>query len=155
MEKKAKFNPKKKIKSKNWKGNFLTNYNFKLLKLKNLRKTLRLGIIFAMITLLVACWSTERQEGWNEQIFWDVNRLTNKFGFFMIIIGWGFWEFYLVSKKEKAWLQIGAIIVIIIATILVNGVMGTIAGSVAVVCVTTSFILNHKKILPLRDEKNN
>lgn len=115
---------------------------------------LRLGVVLSLIMLLVGGWATERQEDFNEQIFWNPNRLINGLGVFALIIGWGFWEFYLLIKSEKQWLFIGSIVLILISTILINGIDGIVAGCVGIACITTTYFLNKKKVISVRKSDN-
>lgn len=129
------------------------NFSFKNIDwLKKSKTFLRLGMIISLVSLMVASWATERQEALNEPIFWDTNRVINGIGFLALIIGWGFWEFYIVKKTKKIWFQIVSIVMLVIATVLINGMMGIISGAIAVAIVTTSFVLDYKGIIKIRKE---
>lgn len=115
---------------------------------------LRIGSILALITLLVGGWATERQEAFNEQNFWSPNRTTNAFGVLFLILGWGFWEFFIILKNRSIKLFICSIIALVTSVILINGIVGLIGGIIGLGCLITSYLLDYYKIVPISKRTN-
>lgn len=100
---------------------------------KHLKFALTLTIFIGFVTLLLAGCAEHRETKWNEALFWDANRTVNGFGVFMAILGWGFWEFFVSCKRQRAISAYLGILFTIIGLVMINGYMGIIAGSIILV----------------------
>ena len=111
----------------------------------SLNKHLKFGLTFSMfvafVSLIIAGCAEHRESEWNEALFWEPNRTVNGIGVLFAILGWGFWEFFMSAKKQRAISAYVGILFTIIGMIMINGLMGIIAGSIAITLQITIFTI--------------
>lgn len=108
---------------------------------KYLKLTLTLSVIVAYVLVLFGGWATHRQETFNEQYFGDEKHLVNGLGVLVLIVGWGFWEFFASARSPKNWAAFVGIGLTLVGMIMINGIFGIIGGSLAVVLTGVIFFL--------------
>lgn len=110
---------------------------------KYLKLTLTLSVVIAFVLALFGGWATHRQETYNDPIFWDLAdaRTVNAVGVATLIIGWGFWEYFVSSKAPKMWTAFVGMGLALAATVMINGVWGLVGGSIALVLMGVIFFL--------------
>lgn len=110
---------------------------------KYLKLTLTLSVFLAYFFILFGGWATHRQETYNDPIFWDLAdaRTVNGFGVLTLIVGWGFWEYFVSAKVPKTWAAFVGMGLTLVATIMINGAYGLAGGSIALVLTGVIFYL--------------
>ena len=118
---------------------------------KWLKRCLHIVYLLSIIVLLFAGWATQEQSTINKQLFLGNSRLYNGIGVLFLLLSWIFWEMYISPRNShgKLWKFITAGVLIIFAIILINGILGFIAGAILVSSFITIFFLDYFKVLPI------
>lgn len=108
---------------------------------KHLKFALTFSVLLSMVALIIAGCAEHRESDWNEALFWEANRTVNGIGVLFAIVGWGFWEFFVSAKKQRAIAGYVGILFTIAAMIMINGYVGIIGGSIAIALQISIFVI--------------